>query len=78
MKWIKFEGKLVKSFKFKDFDNAIEFINNVALISKQLNHHPKIINIYNVVDIELWTHDSNSITDLDYKLAKQIDSIDQK
>ena len=78
MKWIKFEGKLVKSFKFKDFDNAIEFINNVALVSKQLNHHPKIINIYNVVDIELWTHDSNSITDLDYKLAKQIDSIDQK
>ena len=75
MKWIKFEGKLVKSFKFKDFDNAIEFINNVALVSKQLNHHPKIINIYNVVDIELWTHDSNSITDLDYKLAKEIDSI---
>lgn len=75
MKWIKFEGKLVKSFKFKDFDNAIEFINNVALISKQLNHHPKIINIYNTVDIELWTHDSNSITDLDYKLAKEIDSI---
>ena len=75
MKWIKFEGKLVKSFKFKDFDNAIEFINNVALVSKQLNHHPKIINIYNVVDIELWTHDSNSITDLDYKFAKEIDSI---
>jgi len=75
MKWIKLEGKLVKSYKFKDFDNAIEFINNVALISKQLNHHPKIINIYNVVDIELWTHDSNSITDLDYKLAKERDSI---
>ena len=75
MKWIKSEGKLVKSFKFKDFDNAIEFINNVALISKQLNHHPKIINIYNTVDIELWTHDSNSITELDYKLAKRIDSI---
>ena len=75
MKWIKLRGKLVKSFKFKDFDNAIEFINNVALVSKQLNHHPKIINIYNVVDIELWTHDSNSITDLDYKLAKEIDSI---
>jgi len=78
MNWIKSEDKLVKSFKFKNFDNAIDFINNVAVISKKLNHHPKIINIYNVVDIELWTHDSNSITDLDYKLAKEIDSITQK
>ena len=60
--WKKENGKLIKSFKFKDFKEALEFIN-------------KIINIYNSVEIQLWTHDQNSITDLDYNLASKIDQL---
>ena len=44
-------------------------------IAESLNHHPKIINVYNSVEIQLWTHDQNSITDLDYNLAREIDKL---
>ena len=73
--WKKENGKLIKLFKFKDFKEAIQFINSVGEIAEALNHHPKIINIYNSVEIQLWTHDQNSITDLDYNLAREIDQI---
>ena len=73
--WKKESGKLIKSFKFNDFKEALEFINDVGQIAESLNHHPKIINVYNSVEIQLWTHDQNSITDLDYNLAREIDQL---
>ena len=73
--WKKESGKLIKSFKFNDFKEALEFINGVGQIAESLNHHPKIINVYNSVEIQLWTHDQNSITDLDYNLAREIDKL---
>ncbi|MFL2629809.1 MAG: 4a-hydroxytetrahydrobiopterin dehydratase [Flavobacteriaceae bacterium] len=73
--WKKESGKLIKSFKFNDFKEALEFINDVGQIAESLNHHPKIINVYNSVEIQLWTHDQNSITDLDYNLAREIDKL---
>ena len=73
--WKKESGKLIKSFKFNDFKEALEFINDVGQIAESLNHHPKIINVYNSVEIQLWTHDQNAITDLDYNLAEEIDQL---
>jgi len=72
-KWIQKSGKLVKTFQFKDFKEALNFINRVGQKAELLNHHPKIINVYNSVTIELWTHDQNAITNLDFKLADEID-----
>ena len=46
-KWIQNSGKLVKTFQFKDFKEALKFINNVGQKAESMNHHPKIINIYN-------------------------------
>lgn len=72
-KWTKNKGKLVKTFQFKDFKEALRFINFVGATADSLNHHPKIINIYNSVTLELWTHDQDAITVLDYQLADEID-----
>ena len=71
--WVQNKGKLVKTFQFKDFKEALSFINRVGEKAESLNHHPKIINIYNTVTIELWTHDQNSVTELDFQLADDID-----
>ena len=76
--WTTQKNRLCKSFKFKNFQEAITFINNIGQMAEQLNHHPKITNIYNQVEIELWTHETSSITDLDYQLAEAIDSINLK
>jgi 4a-hydroxytetrahydrobiopterin dehydratase len=71
--WDQLLGKLVKTFQFKDFEEALKFINSVGQIAESMNHHPKIINLYNTVTLELWTHDQNAITDLDFQLADEID-----
>ena len=73
--WKEIGGKLVKEFKFKDFKEALLFINKVGDQAESIKHHPKIINVYNSVIIELWTHDKDAITDLDYALSGLIDTI---
>tara|TARA_B100000965_G_C19359890_1_gene655510 strand:- start:546 stop:791 length:246 start_codon:yes stop_codon:yes gene_type:complete len=73
-KWSTNSGKLIKTFDFTNFKEALKFINIVGQEAEAINHHPKIINIYNSVTLELWTHDQNTITDLDFQLADKIDS----
>ncbi|MBH44986.1 MAG: pterin-4-alpha-carbinolamine dehydratase [Flavobacteriaceae bacterium] len=74
-KWDTIEGKLIKSFEFKDFNTALKFINQVGAAAEAINHHPKITNVYNKVNFELWTHDQNSISALDHQLSNEIDQI---
>ncbi len=72
--WQEKNQKLYKKFTFKDFQEALEFINNLGSLAEEHNHHPTISNTYNVVELELSTHDENdSITVKDHKLAEAID-----
>jgi 4a-hydroxytetrahydrobiopterin dehydratase len=73
--WKEISGKLEKTFQFKDFKEALDFINKVGQISESINHHPEIINVYNKVTLKLKTHDKNQITDLDYKMAEKVDQL---
>lgn len=73
--WPIIKNRLYKQFSFANFQEALAFINNIGQIAEKMNHHPKITNVYNQVEIELWTHDTNSITDLDYQLAAAIDNL---
>lgn len=74
--WKEEEDKLQCSLQFKDFKQAIAFMNKVAEVAEELNHHPWWSNVYNKVTIELTTHDAgNTVTELDHKLAKRIDEI---
>ena len=73
--WKTINNRLIKEFTFKDFNESLAFINKVGKESEKLNHHPKIVNVYNKVTIELWTHSNNSISELDYKLSDRIDRI---
>ena len=73
--WKTINNRLIKEFTFKDFNESLAFINKVGVESEKLNHHPKIVNVYNKVTIELWTHSNNSISELDYKLSDSIDKI---
>ena len=64
-----------KKFSFKTFMNAFSFMNIIADHSEKIDHHPKLINEYNVLEIELYTHSSNSIAKKDFLLAEFIDNI---
>jgi len=73
--WVLRNNILYKKFSFKTFMNAFSFMNIIADHSEKIDHHPKLINEYNVVEIELYTHSSNSITKKDFLLAEFIDNI---
>ena len=76
MAWQEENDKLVKLFSFNDFSEAFAFMTRVALIAEKLNHHPTWTNTWNKVRIELSTHDAgNKVTDLDRKLAAEIDKL---
>jgi 4a-hydroxytetrahydrobiopterin dehydratase len=75
MVWVEQDNALNKTFEFKDFAEAFSFLANVALLAEELDHHPTTNNSYNKVEIKLWTHTTNSITELDHKLAERIDSM---
>ena len=71
--WANEDGKLRRSFTFKDFSQAWAFMNRVALAAEKADHHPEWFNVYNKVDITLSTHDAGGLSDKDVALAKFID-----
>ncbi len=74
--WQETDNKLYKKFTFKDFNEAVAFINQVADVANKANHHPTIKNTWNTVEFWLSTHDAGDIvTDRDRELAEMIDKL---
>jgi 4a-hydroxytetrahydrobiopterin dehydratase len=76
--WTKSEAeidKIVKLFKFKNFSEAMTFVNKVAEIAEKQDHHPDIYIHWNEVTLTLYTHAINGLFDNDFILAAKIDEI---
>ncbi len=66
--------KLVKTFRFTNFREAVSFIVRMAFEAEALGHHPELRNVYHTVDIALTTHDAgNKVTQKDTDLARAIE-----
>lgn len=77
--WKEENNQLRRSFEFKNFVEAFTFMTGVAFAAEKMGHHPSWTNVYNKVDIQLFTHEAkDSVTDKDVKLSKEIDSIYKK
>jgi 4a-hydroxytetrahydrobiopterin dehydratase len=76
--WTVKESKLHRSFKFKNFIEAFTFMTEVAFHAEKMDHHPEWFNVYNTVTIDLKTHDVDSISEHDIKLARVINSVFEK
>ena len=76
MNWTETESKLMKTIKCQDFNHALALLNKIAVLAESMNHHPDLkIYSYRFLSIEIYTHDTNSITQKDYDLSKQIDLV---
>jgi 4a-hydroxytetrahydrobiopterin dehydratase len=73
--WELKEGKIVKSFLFSSFIDAIEFVNKVAKVSEKLNHHPIITITWKAVRLSLKSFDVDAVTKRDINLVKEIEKI---
>ncbi len=71
--WNYVDNAIQKEWVFKDFDSAIAFVNVVAQLAGQQDHHPDILNSYNRVQLRLSTHSAKGLTHRDFQLAKSID-----
>jgi 4a-hydroxytetrahydrobiopterin dehydratase len=71
--WYLKEQAIEKEWGFKDFKQAMKFINKVANIAEELNHHPEIFNAYSKVVLRFSTHDEGGITEKDFEIAQKID-----
>ena len=69
------QGKLSKTFSFKNYRQSFGFVSHIVLLAEKKNHHPTITLEYGSVTIALISHDVNEITERDIDLAKQIDKI---
>jgi 4a-hydroxytetrahydrobiopterin dehydratase len=73
--WRRDGKELVRSFKFDGFPAAIKFVNRIAQLAEEANHHPDILINYNKVKLTLSSHDSGGITQRDVRLATAISGI---
>lgn len=70
------EGQTLKTTrKFKDFIEAIDFVNQLVEPAESAGHHPDLSISYNTVIITLTTHDQGGLTDQDFDLAEVISQI---
>jgi 4a-hydroxytetrahydrobiopterin dehydratase len=74
--WTLVDGPFIeKRWSFGDFDTAMSFINAVAAIARDLDHHPNLSNVYDQVVIRLQTHDAGGITDKDLTFAARVEAL---
>ena len=70
--WLLIGDTIKRDFKFKDFKQAMDFVNKVAGIAESEGHHPDIYIFYNKVNLSLSTHSAKGLTENDFILAAKI------
>lgn len=71
------DNRLYRKLTFKDFKQAFSFMSSVAKLAEEQNHHPNWYNCYNIVEISLYSHDIDELSERDFELATAIDQLAQ-
>lgn len=70
--WAVEGSELVRTFNFATYLEGIAFVDQVAILAEQANHHPDLMVQWRKVTVRLTTHSSGGLTALDFSLAGQI------
>lgn len=71
--WTVADGRLARTFTFKDFREAFSFLTSVALLAEAEGHHPDMFCSWNRVELLFWTHTVDGLTRNDFIMAAKID-----
>ena len=77
VEWTRRDDALERTVRLADFRAAMIFVNQVADVANELNHHPDISISWNKVGLSVSTHDSGGLTALDFDLARAVDALGQ-
>ena len=69
--------QLDRTYKFKDFREALEFTNRVGELAEEQGHHPDIYLAWGKVGIRLWTHKIDGLSESDFVMAAKIERLDR-
>src|SRR5207253_10150843 len=69
------EHHVKRAFTFPDFKQALDFVNLVGAVAEEQGHHPDIFLAWGKVEITLWTHKVDGLTESDFIMAAKIDKI---
>ena len=69
------KGALQREHEFRDFSEALAFVNRVGRLAEEENHHPDIEIHWNRVTLRWWTHVKDAVTQRDYELAEKTNSV---
>ncbi len=69
------EHHLHKTYTFPDFKSALAFVNRVGELAEEQGHHPDIFLTWGKVEITIWTHKIDGLTESDFILAAKIDQL---
>ena len=72
-KWSISDKFLICKYQFKNFYDVLSFMYKVGVRCEEMDHHPKWTNVYNRLEIELFTHDKDGLTMKDFDLASFMD-----
>ena len=72
--WVLDGPRIRKRYAFPAFKEAMGFVNGVASLAEDVNHHPDILVEYDKVTLTLTSHDAGGLTGRDFSLARRIDS----
>jgi 4a-hydroxytetrahydrobiopterin dehydratase len=74
--WEREGDEIVREWRFEDFVEAVEFVNRVAEIAEEANHHPDIfIHGWNKVKLSLSNHSAGGLTEMDFTMAARFDDV---
>ena len=73
--WKKQSASITRTFQFKDFAAAMDFVNKLAQAAEAANHHPDIDIRWNKVTLTLATHNEGGLTQKDFDLARKLDEL---
>jgi 4a-hydroxytetrahydrobiopterin dehydratase len=69
------EHHITRSYSFPDFQSALDFVNKVGSVAEEQGHHPDILLRWGKVDITIWTHIVDGLTESDFIMAAKIDKL---
>ena len=74
--WVREGDEIVRERKFDDFAAAMVFVNRVADVAEEANHHPDILlHGWNKVRLSLTNHSAGGLTEADFEMAARLDGL---